>query len=95
MEILHELNKSLPDAYDMLSGIYQCRGREFIWTPNGKDVKYLKSIRGYVIESDFWSSGDGDINKSVMNKLSEITDIKITIPEIHVPEINMPVLRAT
>jgi len=47
-----------------------------------------------VIESDFWSSGDGDISKSVLNKLSEITDINITIPEIHVPEINMPVLRA-
>ena len=47
-----------------------------------------------VIESDFWSSGDGDISKSVLNKLSEMTDINITIPEIHVPEINMPVLRA-
>lgn len=47
-----------------------------------------------VIESDFWSSGDGDISKSVMNKLSEITNINISIPEIHVPEINMPILRA-
>lgn len=46
-----------------------------------------------VVESDFWSSGDSDISKSVLNKLSEITDINITIPEIHIPEINMPMLR--
>ena len=52
------------------------------------------NTKSKVVESDFWSSGDGDISKSVLNKLSEITDINITIPEIHVPEINMPVLRA-
>ena len=56
--------------------------------------KIFDDMRSKVIESDFWSSGDGDISKSVMNKLSEISDINISIPEIHVPEINMPILRA-
>lgn len=56
--------------------------------------KIFDDMKSKVIESDFWSSGDGDISKSVMNKLSEISDINISIPEIHVPEINMPIVRA-
>lgn len=50
-------------------------------------------INSKIIDSNVFSN-DNMINTDVLDKISSISTIDISIPTIHVPEINMPVLRA-
>lgn len=48
---------------------------------------YKKSNK--IITNDLWNSGDSfDIN--ILDKLSEISNINISVPDIHIPEVKIP-----